>query len=102
MTYILLIHVEEVAQPRDVHRPTLEESVAICHELNARGQYFGTGPLHPLEMATCVRVNRPQLDQRWMIGHIIEEVSSAEMQRCYTELLSNAECSEDAYAGMSN
>ena len=32
------------------------ESTQLTHELDARGQYLGASPLHPVAMATSVRV----------------------------------------------
>jgi hypothetical protein len=54
--YILLMYAEEGAWPPDEHRIAVQESVDLCHKLNAKGQYLGAAPLHPPSTATCVRV----------------------------------------------
>lgn len=56
MKYILLMYAEPGAWPPDDHRAALEESIQVCHELHASGQYLGASPLQPPDTATCVRV----------------------------------------------
>ncbi|QDU61634.1 YCII-related domain protein [Planctomycetes bacterium Pan216] len=56
MKYILLIYGEEGAWPEEEHRVAIEESVAVCHDLHAKGQYLDAAPLQPVATATCVRV----------------------------------------------
>jgi hypothetical protein len=56
MKYILLMYAEEGAWPPDDHRVALAESIDICHQLHAKGQYLGASPLQPPSTATCVRV----------------------------------------------
>lgn len=56
MKYILLMYAEEGAWPPEEHRVALAESIDICHELHAKGQYRGASPLQPPATATCVRV----------------------------------------------
>ena len=34
----------------------MQEAVALCHELHAKGQYVAAAPLHAVETATSVRV----------------------------------------------
>ena len=34
----------------------MQEAVELTHQLNARGQYLSASPLHPVSMATSVRV----------------------------------------------
>jgi hypothetical protein len=54
--YILLMYAEEGAWPPEDHRAALAESIGICHQLAARGQYLSASPLQPPSTATCVRV----------------------------------------------
>lgn len=56
MKYILLMYAEPGAWPPDEHREALQESIDICHELHAKGQYLSASPLQPPESAACVRV----------------------------------------------
>jgi hypothetical protein len=56
MKFLLLMYAEEGAWPPDEHRVALQESIDICHQLNAKGQYLGASPLQPPSTATCVRV----------------------------------------------
>jgi hypothetical protein len=56
MKYILLMYAEPGAWTPDEHRVALRESVDLCHQLHAKGQYRGASPLQPASTATCVRV----------------------------------------------
>jgi hypothetical protein len=59
MKYMLLVHHDEVtfAERSAVERESLlRESVALCHELDKDGRYFGAAPLHPTSETTCVQV----------------------------------------------
>jgi hypothetical protein len=56
MKYLLLMYAEEGAWPPEDHRVALKESIDICHQLHAQGQYHGASPLQPPSTATCVRV----------------------------------------------
>lgn len=56
MKYLVLMYAEEGAWPPEDHRVALQESIDICHQLHARGQYLGASPLQPPSTATCVRV----------------------------------------------
>jgi hypothetical protein len=56
MKYILLMYAEPGAWPPEDHRVALDESIRVCHELHAKGQYLGASPLQPSDTATCVRV----------------------------------------------
>ena len=56
MKYIVLMYAEEGAWPPEEHRVALQESIDLCHRLNAKGQYVNAAPLHPPSAATCVRV----------------------------------------------
>ncbi|QDV23418.1 YciI family protein [Aureliella helgolandensis] len=54
--YILLMYAEEGAWPPEEHAPALAESVELCHQLHAKGQFVSAAPLQPPAEATCVRV----------------------------------------------
>jgi hypothetical protein len=56
MKFILLMYAEEGAWPPDDHRVALAESIDICHQLHAKGQYLDASPLQEPATATCVRV----------------------------------------------
>ena len=56
MKYLLLMYAEEGAWPPDDHRVALAESIEVCHQLHAKGQYLSAAPLQPPSTATCVRV----------------------------------------------
>ena len=56
MKYLVLLYAEEGAWPPNEHASAIEESVQLCHELHAKGQYLGAAPLQPPATATCVRV----------------------------------------------
>jgi hypothetical protein len=56
MKYLLLMYAEEGAWPPEDHRVALAESIEICHELHADGQYLGASPLQAPASAKCVRV----------------------------------------------
>jgi hypothetical protein len=54
--YLLLMYAEEGAWPPEDHGPALAESVDICHQLHAKGQFLAAAPLQPPATATCVRI----------------------------------------------
>ena len=54
--YLLLMYAEEGAWPPEDHAPALAESVDICHQLHAHGQFVAAAPLQPPGTATCVRI----------------------------------------------
>lgn len=56
MKYILLMYAEEGAWPPEDHQVALAESIDVCHQLHAAGQYRGASPLQPPATATCVRL----------------------------------------------
>src|SRR6202051_1568233 len=56
MKYMLLIYQTDDAM-NDVERQAcLKDSVQLCQELDAAGQFLGANPLHPTSMATSLRV----------------------------------------------
>jgi hypothetical protein len=56
MKYLLLIYSDEKAWTESERAKCFVESTQLTHELDARGQYLGASPLHPVAMATSVRV----------------------------------------------
>lgn len=60
--YILLMYAEAGAWPPEEHAPALAESVDVCHQLHAKGQFVSAAPLQPPETATCVRIRNGSLE----------------------------------------
>ena len=59
MKYLLLVHHNEEAFnkiPEDRRKEMLAESIQLCHQLNANGQYLHASPLQPEATGTIVRV----------------------------------------------
>jgi len=54
--YILLMYAEAGVWPPEEHAAALEESVQVCHQLHANGQFLSAAPLQPPETAACVRI----------------------------------------------
>jgi len=58
MKYMLLVYTDEKAWTDDEREGCYAESAQLTHDLNARGQYLAAAPLHPVAMATSVRVRQ--------------------------------------------
>jgi hypothetical protein len=56
MKYMLLIYGSENSYTKEEWTQCTVDSTAICHELAAQGHFISAAPLHPVAMATCVRV----------------------------------------------
>jgi hypothetical protein len=56
MKYMLLIYLDEQALSQAQREQCYKESAEYAHELNAKGKYLATAPLHPTSTATSVRV----------------------------------------------
>jgi hypothetical protein len=56
MKYMLLIYTAEDVWTDEARQSCYEESTALCHELNERGQFLGASPLQPVAAATSVRI----------------------------------------------
>ena len=54
--YMLLIYGAEDAWTEQERKDCYVESTQLTHELNAKGQYLGASPLHPVATATSVRI----------------------------------------------
>ncbi len=57
---MLLVYSPENSWTPDEWNSCLQESVALCHELAALGQFHGASPLHPVATAHCVRLRDGQ------------------------------------------
>jgi hypothetical protein len=56
MKYILLIYQGEQAMNEAERQHCYVESTQLAQDLHAKGQYLAAAPLHPVSMATSVRV----------------------------------------------
>ncbi len=56
MKYMLLIYMNEEAMNEAERHACYVESTGLCHELQDKGQYLAANPLHPVAMATSVRI----------------------------------------------
>lgn len=56
MKYMLLVYGAENSYTEEEREACMVESASLCHELNARGQYLASSPLHPVATATSIRV----------------------------------------------
>jgi hypothetical protein len=56
MKYMLLIYSDEDAWTEGERERCYAESARLTRELHEKGQYRGASPLHPIAMATSVRV----------------------------------------------
>nr|WP_322719321.1 YciI family protein [Nostoc sp. ChiQUE02]MDZ8232339.1 YciI family protein [Nostoc sp. ChiQUE02] len=56
MKYLLLIYMEENALSQTEREHCYVESAQLAQQLNSKGQYLATAPLHPVATATSVRV----------------------------------------------
>lgn len=56
MKYLLLIYSNEKGWTEGDREKCLAESTQLIHDLQAKKQYLDAAPLHPVAMATSVRV----------------------------------------------
>jgi hypothetical protein len=56
MKYLLLIYSDEKTWTESDREKCVAESTQLIHELQAKKQYLGAAPLHPVALATSVRV----------------------------------------------
>ena len=56
MKYMLLVYLEEKALSDSEREHCYVESAQLAQALSASGKYVSAGPLHPVAMATSVRV----------------------------------------------
>ncbi|MGE3180754.1 MAG: YciI family protein [Phycisphaerae bacterium] len=56
MKYILLVYGAEEAWTEEERAACMTESTALCQTLQARGEFLGASPLHPVSTATTVQI----------------------------------------------
>jgi len=56
MKYMLLVYLEEQALTETEREHCYVESAQLAQDLSAKGKFLSAGPLHPVAMATSVRV----------------------------------------------
>jgi len=59
MKFILLVHHDETAFEQmsdETKKGLLTESIGLCHQLDAKGEYVHASPVHPAATAAIVRV----------------------------------------------
>lgn len=56
MKYVLLIYLDENALNETEREQCYAQSAQLAQQLDSKGQYLTTAPLHPVETATSVRV----------------------------------------------
>jgi hypothetical protein len=56
MQYMMLIYFEEQELAQSEREKCYAESIALTHELNAKGQFLAAAPLYPTATATSVRI----------------------------------------------
>ena len=56
MKYLLLVYMEENAMSPEEREGCYAESKALCDDLSKEGRFLGASPLHPVSLATSVRV----------------------------------------------
>ncbi|MCC6144284.1 MAG: YciI family protein [Candidatus Hydrogenedentes bacterium] len=87
MKYLLLMYHTEGVFSESELPPAREESVALCHELHAKGQYLAAAPLEPISTAQSVQVRNGKLSvtdgpfaetKEQLGGYILIDVDSME------------------------
>jgi hypothetical protein len=53
---MLLVYLEENAISEAEREACYQESIALTHDLSAKGQFLGAAPLHPVSTAASVRI----------------------------------------------
>lgn len=56
MKYMLLIYSAEDTYTEEERAECMTESKALCHSLHEQGKFLDASPLHPVAMATSVRI----------------------------------------------
>jgi hypothetical protein len=56
MKYMLLVYGDEQVLTEAEQEHCYAESIGLCHQLNAAGQFLAAAPLQPVATATSVRV----------------------------------------------
>jgi hypothetical protein len=60
MKYMLLVYLKEEALSETERTECYVKSAELAREIHSRGQYLDASPLHPVSMATSVRVRNGQ------------------------------------------
>jgi hypothetical protein len=58
MKYMLLVYLDEHALTETEREHCYVESAQLARDLSSTGKYISAGPLHPVAMATSVRVRQ--------------------------------------------
>jgi hypothetical protein len=58
MKYMLLVYLDEQALTETEREHCYVESAQLAQDLSTSGKYISAGPLHPVAMATSVRVRQ--------------------------------------------
>src|SRR5262249_60247725 len=58
MKYMLLIYTDEKSYAEGEREQCYAESTVLTQELHKQGKFLGASPLHPVAMATSVRVRQ--------------------------------------------
>ena len=61
MKYMLLVYLDEQALTESEREHCYVESAQLAQDLSTQGKYLSAGPLHPVAMATSVRVRNGKL-----------------------------------------
>ena len=56
MKYMMLVYLDEQAMSEAEREKCYVESAQLARDLSSKGKYLSAGPLHPVAMATSVRV----------------------------------------------
>lgn len=56
MKYMMLVYLDEQAMNEAEREKCYVESAQLARDLSSKGKYLSAGPLHPVAMATSVRV----------------------------------------------
>ena len=56
MKYLIMIYGAETAWSEQERADCMQESTALCHELNAAGVFLDAAPLYPVASATSIRL----------------------------------------------
>lgn len=56
MRYMLLVYSDENAWTEEEREQCMVKSTELCNELDSKGQYLDASPLHPVSMATSLRM----------------------------------------------
>ena len=101
MKYLLLVHHNETQfnmLPEENRNAMLAESIQLCHQLDAKGQYIHASPLQPEATAALVHIrdgnaivtDGPFVETKEQLTGYFSLMSGAMMMRC----ISRSRCRE--------